>query len=89
VHELREFDGVLVASGSKNQPPATERLPGAFSREGVARKYRDLVKLLEDNGWYFHHKRAAAHMNYRHRIKPGSIVGAFGGKLNRNVQTGT
>jgi predicted RNA binding protein YcfA (HicA-like mRNA interferase family) len=52
-------------------------------------KYRDLVKLLEDNGWYFHRKGAGAHMVYRHRTKSGSIVVAFGGKLNRDVPIGT
>ncbi len=52
-------------------------------------KYKELIKLLEANGWYFHRLGKGAHMIYRHPTRPGSIVVASGGKLNRDVPTGT
>lgn len=51
--------------------------------------YRDLIKTLESAGWYFHRTGAGAHMIYRHRARPGSIVVAHGGKLSRDVPPGT
>ena len=51
--------------------------------------YRDLIKLLEANGWYFERSAKGAHMIYRHPTRPGSIVVAHGGKLSRDVPTGT
>jgi predicted RNA binding protein YcfA (HicA-like mRNA interferase family) len=51
--------------------------------------YRGLIKLLESNGWYFHRTGKGAHMIYRHQSRPGIIVVAHGGKLNREVPTGT
>ena len=52
-------------------------------------KYRDLIKLLEANGWYFERMGKGAHMIYRHPTRPRPIVIASGGKLNRDVPTGT
>jgi predicted RNA binding protein YcfA (HicA-like mRNA interferase family) len=52
-------------------------------------KYRDLVKMVESAGWYFHRMGKGDHAIYRHPTKPGSIVIAHGGKLNRDVPTGT
>jgi predicted RNA binding protein YcfA (HicA-like mRNA interferase family) len=51
--------------------------------------YRDLIKLLEAHGWYFERAAKGAHMIYRHRTRPGSIVLSHGGKLGRDVPTGT
>jgi predicted RNA binding protein YcfA (HicA-like mRNA interferase family) len=51
--------------------------------------YRDLIKLLEGDGWRFHRTGKGAHMIYRHPTKPGSIVVAHGGKLGREIPTGT
>jgi predicted RNA binding protein YcfA (HicA-like mRNA interferase family) len=52
-------------------------------------KYRDVIKLLESNGWYFQRMGRGDHMIYRHPTRPGSIVVAGGGKLNRDIPTGT
>ncbi len=52
-------------------------------------KYRDLIKLLEANGWYFERMGKGDHMIYRRRARPGVIVVAGGGKLNRDVPRGT
>jgi predicted RNA binding protein YcfA (HicA-like mRNA interferase family) len=52
-------------------------------------KYRDLIKLLEDNGWRFDRMGRGDHMIYRHPSRPGPIVVAGGGKLNRDVPRGT
>ena len=51
-------------------------------------KYRELIRLLEQNGWYLE-RQSSSHMVFRHRTKPGSIVVAGGGKLGRDVPTGT
>ena len=51
--------------------------------------YRDSIKLLESNGWYFERTAKGAHMIYRHPTRPGSIVVAHGRKLGRDVPTGT
>jgi predicted RNA binding protein YcfA (HicA-like mRNA interferase family) len=56
---------------------------------GAAVTYRDLIKLLEANGWYFHRTGEGAHMVYRHSTRSGSIVIAHGGKMNRDVPAGT
>jgi predicted RNA binding protein YcfA (HicA-like mRNA interferase family) len=52
-------------------------------------KYRDLVKQIEAAGWYFQRYGAGSHMLYKHPTRPGSIVVAGGGKLNREVPKGT
>jgi predicted RNA binding protein YcfA (HicA-like mRNA interferase family) len=38
-------------------------------------KYKELIKKLEEDGWYLvSHKR---HLKYRHRIKPGQLTVPF------------
>jgi predicted RNA binding protein YcfA (HicA-like mRNA interferase family) len=54
-----------------------------------ALKYRDLIKLLEDNGWYFERMGKGDHMIYRHATRARPVVIAGGGKLNRDVPPGT
>ena len=56
---------------------------------GENTRYRDLVKLRETNGWYFHRMGKGDHMIYRHLSRPGAIVVAGGGKVNRDVPRGT
>jgi predicted RNA binding protein YcfA (HicA-like mRNA interferase family) len=51
-------------------------------------KYRDVIKVIESHGWYLHRMGAGGHMIYRYPTRAGSVV-AGGGKLNRNVPTGT
>ncbi len=51
--------------------------------------YREVIKQLESAGWYFCRTGKGAHMIYRHRTRPGSIVVAHGGKMNREIPTGT
>jgi predicted RNA binding protein YcfA (HicA-like mRNA interferase family) len=51
-------------------------------------KYRDLIKKLTKDGW----KRVrtiGSHLQYRHPTKPGTVTVAAGGKLGRDVPTGT
>jgi predicted RNA binding protein YcfA (HicA-like mRNA interferase family) len=51
-------------------------------------KYRDLIKLLEANGWRFH-RQNGSHMLFRHPTQPRAVVVAGGGKLSRDVPAGT
>lgn len=51
-------------------------------------KYRDLIKMLENDGWVLEHQRGS-HMSFRHPTKPGVVVVAGGGKGGRDVPTGT
>lgn len=52
-------------------------------------KYRDLIAQLESAGWRFHRMGKGDHLLYKHPDKPHFIVVAGGGKLNRDVPTGT
>jgi predicted RNA binding protein YcfA (HicA-like mRNA interferase family) len=51
-------------------------------------KYRDLVKLLEGDGWFVE-RVVGSHMQLRHPTKPGTITVPAGGKLGRDVPPGT
>jgi predicted RNA binding protein YcfA (HicA-like mRNA interferase family) len=52
-------------------------------------KYRELIKLIENNGWRFERMGKGGHMIYRHPTIARPIVVAGGGKSNRDVPTGT
>ncbi|MGD0139543.1 MAG: type II toxin-antitoxin system HicA family toxin [Tepidisphaeraceae bacterium] len=52
-------------------------------------KYREVIKLLEANGWRFDRMGRGGHMIYRHPTRQGPVVVAGGGKLNRDVPKGT
>lgn len=49
-------------------------------------KIRDLIKLLEEDGWYLKHTRGS-HRQYKHPNKPGTITVA--GKLGVEMPKGT
>ena len=36
-------------------------------------KVRDVIKLIEDNGWYLERTRGS-HRQYRHTRKPGTVT---------------
>ena len=50
--------------------------------------YRDLIKLLETDGWFVD-RQAGSHIQYRHPSKPGTVTVPAGGKLSRDVPPGT
>lgn len=50
-------------------------------------KYRELVKMLEADGWYLHRKGKGNHQIYKHPRKPGSITIDY--KASRDVSVGT
>jgi len=49
-------------------------------------KVRELIKVLEEDGWYFCAQRGS-HRQYRHRDKPGKVTVA--GKLGDEIAPGT
>jgi predicted RNA binding protein YcfA (HicA-like mRNA interferase family) len=51
-------------------------------------KYRDVVKLLQADGWQLQ-RTAGSHMQYRHPVKQGTVTVPAGGKLNRDAPPGT
>jgi predicted RNA binding protein YcfA (HicA-like mRNA interferase family) len=51
-------------------------------------KYRDLVKLIEADGW-FHESTKGSHMQFAHPTKQGKVTIPGGGKLPREVPPGT
>jgi predicted RNA binding protein YcfA (HicA-like mRNA interferase family) len=55
----------------------------------VELKYREIIKLLEANGWRFERMGRGDHMIYRNPARAGAIVVAGGGKLNRDIPKGT
>jgi predicted RNA binding protein YcfA (HicA-like mRNA interferase family) len=49
-------------------------------------KVRDVVKLMEKDGWYLSRTRGS-HRQYKHRSKPGLIT--IAGKLGDDLAPGT
>jgi predicted RNA binding protein YcfA (HicA-like mRNA interferase family) len=52
-------------------------------------KYRDLIREIESEGWFFSRNGKGGHKIYKHPTRKGSVVISGGGKLNRDVPTGT
>ena len=49
---------------------------------------RDLVKKIEADGWV-KERTAGSHLQYRHPTKPGTVTIPGGGKLARDIPSGT
>jgi predicted RNA binding protein YcfA (HicA-like mRNA interferase family) len=49
-------------------------------------KYRDLIRLIEDDGSYLH-TTVGSHRQYRHPLKPGRVTVA--GQPGKDVPEGT
>ncbi len=56
--------------------------------EGDQVKYRDVVKIIEADGWCYI-RTQGSHMIYRHATKPGTVTIPGGGKLNNDIRPGT
>ena len=51
-------------------------------------KYRDLIKLIEMDGWVVE-RVAGSHMQSRHPTKPGTVTVPAGGHLAKYIPPGT
>jgi predicted RNA binding protein YcfA (HicA-like mRNA interferase family) len=51
-------------------------------------KYRELLKLLNDDGWV-HDRTTGSHMMFLHPTKRGPVVVPAGGKLGQDLPKGT
>ena len=51
-------------------------------------KYRDLIKLIENDGWRLE-RVVGSHMQFRHPTKPGTVTIPGGGKLAKDVPPGS
>jgi predicted RNA binding protein YcfA (HicA-like mRNA interferase family) len=49
------------------------RLSPIAYRLGMPRKVRDLIRLVEDDGWYLV-GQTGSHRQYRHSTKPGRVT---------------
>jgi len=49
-------------------------------------KYRDIVKLIEQDGWYWK-RSSGSHRVYKHLAKPGTVVVAYHGA--KDIPEGT
>jgi len=49
-------------------------------------KVRDIIKMIEDDGWYIVATRGS-HRQYKHHTKPGRVT--IAGHPNHNVAPGT
>ncbi len=49
-------------------------------------KYRDLIKLIEEDGWRLHNT-VGSHQQYKHPTRPGRVTVA--GKPGKDVPEGT
>ncbi len=50
-------------------------------------KYRQLIALIEANGWRSV-RQAGSHIQFRHAVKQGTVTVPGGGKLNRDAPPG-
>jgi predicted RNA binding protein YcfA (HicA-like mRNA interferase family) len=50
--------------------------------------YRDLIKLIEGAGWV-HESTRGSHMQFGHPSRSGKVTVPGGGKLSRDVPSGT
>ena len=50
-------------------------------------KYRDVVKLLEADGWYYL-RQQGSHMQFAHPSKPHVVSVPGGGKMGRDIPVG-
>ena len=53
----------------------------------MAFKVKEIIKLLEDDGWYFK-RQSGSHRVYRHHTKPGIAVVPDHG-INKELKPGT
>ena len=51
-------------------------------------KYREVLKLLESDGWYIE-RTSGSHVQFRHPTKPGTVTIPGGGKGSRDIPPGT
>jgi len=51
-------------------------------------KYRDLVKLLREDGWQ-HIRTTGSHLHFNHPVKSGLVTVPAGGKLAHDIAPGT
>ena len=51
-------------------------------------KYRELIKLLSDDGWIIA-RQSGSHVQFCHPHKQGIVTVAAGGKLSGDVKPGT
>jgi predicted RNA binding protein YcfA (HicA-like mRNA interferase family) len=51
-------------------------------------KYRDLVRLIQSDGWSLD-RTVGSHMQFRHPSKPGTVTVPAGGKMSKDVPSGT
>jgi len=49
-------------------------------------KVRDIIKMIEDDGWYLIAVRGS-HRQYKHPTKPGRVT--IAGSLNHDIASGT
>lgn len=52
-------------------------------------KFRDLIREIEADGWFLSRNGKGGHLIYKHPTRQGTVVVSGGGKLNRDVPTGT
>jgi len=51
-------------------------------------KYRDLLRLLRDDGWQ-HIRTTGSHLHYKHPSKTGLVTVPAGCKLSHDIPPGT
>ena len=64
------------------------RSPAALVATILRLKYRDLIQLIESDGWRLVRQKGS-HMQYRHSVKAGTVTVPAGGKMNAEVPPGT
>ena len=52
-------------------------------------KFRDLIREIESQGWYFKRNGKGDHLVYKHPSRKATVIVSGGGKMNRDVPTGT
>lgn len=49
----------------------------------MIKKVRQLIEILESDGWYLYQHKATSHRQYKHPVKPGKVT--INGKLSDDV----
>ena len=50
-------------------------------------KVKEVIKLIEDDGWYLWRHKGTSHRQYKHLEKPGKVT--VSGKLSQDLRIGT
>lgn len=61
---------------------------GGFGSTGRLMKYRDVIRLIESDGWRLD-RTVGSRQPYRHATQSGTVTVPAGGKMSKDIPAGT